>query len=125
MKTLVVQERDNRGTTRASGSSHPVDFVTTSEGPRLVPQSECRSGLCVAVTVVVCAAFLATVGCRSSKDRLPDIGSKTYISFVSTFYTGLAGLQVGDDVRADANLQRATELIPAEPASRVDRGVLA
>jgi hypothetical protein len=125
MKTLVVQERDNRGTTRASGSGHPVDFVTTSEGPRLVPQAECRSGLCVAITVVMCAAFLSTVGCRSSKDRLPDIGSKTYISFVSTFYTGLAGLQVGDDVRADANLQRATELIPAEPAGWVDWGVLA
>src|ERR1700744_1999803 len=125
MKTLVVQERDNRRTIRASGSGHPADFATTSEGPRLLPQSECRNGLCVGITVVLCAAFLSTVGCRSSKDRLPDVGSKTYISFVSTFYTGLAGLQVGDDVRADANLQRATELIPGEPASWVDWGVLA
>jgi Tfp pilus assembly protein PilF len=125
MKTLVVQERDSRGTTRASGPRHPVDFVTTSEGPRLFPQSGCRIGLCVAIAVVMCAAVLSTAGCRSSKDRLPDVGSKIYISFVSTFYTGLAGLQVGDDVRADANLQRATELIRAEPASWVDWGVLA
>ncbi|MGB9417893.1 MAG: FG-GAP-like repeat-containing protein [Acidobacteriaceae bacterium] len=69
-------------------------------------------------------AVLATLGCRS-KDRLPDVGSKTYTDFVSAFYVGLAGLQVGDDVRADAKLQQATELVPAEPAGWVDWGVLA
>ena len=45
--------------------------------------------------------------------------------FVSAFYVGLAGLQVGDDVRADAKLQQATELVPAEPAGWIDWGVLA
>ena len=32
---------------------------------------------------------------------------------------------MGDDVRADAKLQQATELVPAEPAGWVDWGVLA
>ena len=42
-------------------------------------------------------------GCRSG-GRLPEIGSKTYSDYLSTFYVGLAALQVGDDVRADAKL---------------------
>lgn len=67
---------------------------------------------------------VAAVGCRS-KDHLPDVGSKKYQDYVSSFYVGLAGLQVGDDVRADAKLQQATELIPGEPAGWVDWGVLA
>jgi len=45
--------------------------------------------------------------------------------FVSAFYTGLAALQVGDDVRADASLAEATRLAPGEPAAWADWGVLA
>jgi tetratricopeptide (TPR) repeat protein len=67
---------------------------------------------------------LIAVGCRS-KDRLPDVGSLRYREYVSAFYIGLAGLQVGDDVRADAKLEQATELVPGEPAGWVDWGVLA
>lgn len=68
--------------------------------------------------------LFSIAGCRS-KERLPAVGSKTYTDFVSAFYVGLAGLQVGDDVRADAKLQQATELVPAEPAGWIDWGVLA
>jgi tetratricopeptide (TPR) repeat protein len=63
-------------------------------------------------------------GCHSS-DRLPNNISKTYSDYLSTFYVGLAALQVGDDVRADANLGNAVKLIPAEPAAWADWGVLA
>jgi tetratricopeptide (TPR) repeat protein len=64
------------------------------------------------------------VGCRS-RDRLPATDSKVYAEFVSEFYIGLAGLQVGDDVRAEDKLSHASELVPGEPAAWVDWGVLA
>jgi hypothetical protein len=51
--------------------------------------------------------------------------STTYSDFVSAFYVGLAALQVGDDVRADAKLGDATNLVPGEPASWANWGILA
>src|ERR1700684_1921216 len=71
---------------------------------------------------VMLAILLA--GCHSS-DQLPDRNSKAYSDYLSTFYVGLAALQVGDDVRADASLGDATKLIPAEPAAWGDWGILA
>lgn len=67
-------------------------------------------------------AALALAGCRS---RLPDPSSKTYADFVSTFYVGLAALQVGDDVRAESSLSQATKLVPGEPAGWANWGILA
>lgn len=72
-------------------------------------------------TISVIAA-LATAGCRG---RLPDPSSKTYADFVSTFYVGLAALQVGDDVRAESTLSQATKLVPGEPAGWANWGILA
>ena len=43
----------------------------------------------------------------------------------STFYTGLAALQVGDDVRAENKLGQATQIAPGEPAGWADWGILA
>ena len=59
------------------------------------------------------------------RDAVPKQGSQKYMQFVSAFYTGLAALQVGDDVRADSSLKEATQLAPGEPAAWVDWGVLA
>ena len=70
------------------------------------------------------AMALAFTGCHS-RDTLPTKSSKTYSDFVSAFYTGLAALQVGDDVRAESELARATQLVPGEPAAVADWGVLA
>ena len=64
------------------------------------------------------------LGCRS-RAGLPAMASKTYGRYVSVFYTGLAALQVGDDVRAETSLSNATELVPGEPAGWVNWGVLA
>ena len=61
-------------------------------------------------------------GCRS---RLQDRSSKAYADFVSAFYVGLAALQVGDDVRADRELRRATEIVSGEPAAWANWGILA
>jgi Flp pilus assembly protein TadD len=75
-------------------------------------------------SLAFCACALMVLGCQS-RDRLPAMGSKVYAEFVSDFYTGLAGLQVGDDVRAEEKLSHASGLVPGEPAAWVDWGVLA
>jgi tetratricopeptide (TPR) repeat protein len=68
------------------------------------------------------ACLLLLGGCRS---RLPDRSSKAYADFVSAFYVGFAALQVGDDVRADREIRRATEIVPGEPAAWANWGILA
>jgi cytochrome c-type biogenesis protein CcmH/NrfG len=83
---------------------------------RLPNLKSCALGLLI-------AAFLLG-GCRSG-GRLPEIGSKAYSDYLSTFYVGLAALQVGDDVRADAKLSDAAKLVPEEPAAWADWGILA
>jgi Tfp pilus assembly protein PilF len=67
---------------------------------------------------------LLLAGCRSG-GRLPDTSSKTYADYVSTFYVGLAALQVGDDVRADSYLGKATQMVLGEPAGWANWGILA
>ncbi len=70
-------------------------------------------------------AVLATfAGCRPKMD-LPDKSSPAYREIVISFYVGLAALQVGDDVRADARLKQLTELAPQEPAGWANWGILA
>ncbi|MBE7158930.1 MAG: VCBS repeat-containing protein, partial [Rhodospirillales bacterium] len=63
-------------------------------------------------------------GCKA-KEALPAPGSKLYTDFVSAFYVGLAGLQVGDDVRAEKGLAESTKLAAGEPAAWVNWGILA
>jgi Tfp pilus assembly protein PilF len=63
-------------------------------------------------------------GC-SSRSRLPEKGSKEYVEVVSTFYVGLAALQVGDDVHAETKLSQLTQRIPGEPAVWVNWAILA
>jgi tetratricopeptide (TPR) repeat protein len=67
---------------------------------------------------------IAWVGCRSG-NKLPDKSSSAYAGIVSTFYVGLAALQVGDDIRADSKLAQLTQLVPKEPAGWANWGVLA
>jgi Tfp pilus assembly protein PilF len=55
---------------------------------------------------------------------LPGRSSKQYTAFVSAFYVGLAALQVGDDVRAESELARATKIAAGEPAAWANWGIL-
>jgi hypothetical protein len=55
---------------------------------------------------------------------LPKPGSAAYLDEVKAFYVGLAALQVGDDVRADSMLDKATQLAAGEPAGWANWGVL-
>ena len=60
-----------------------------------------------------------------SHSKLPQPGTEAYTQAVSTFYVGLAALQVGDDARAQDRLAEFVRLVPAEPAGWGNWGVLA
>src|SRR3984893_4250354 len=80
--------------------------------------------IAVCVLAILCgASLMLSSGC--GKNKLPRKSSKEYVVFVSTFYTGLAALQVGDDVRAENKLGQATQIAPGEPAGWADWGILA
>jgi Tfp pilus assembly protein PilF len=76
------------------------------------------------VASILASAVFFVAGCHTG-GRLPSESSQTYADFVSSFYVGLAALQVGDDVRADSSLAQATKLVPAEPAGWANWGILA
>ena len=70
-----------------------------------------------ALTMVLCAC-----GCGA---KLPQKSSKEYADAVSAFYIGLGALQVGDDVHAESELSKLTDIVPVEPAGWANWGVLA
>lgn len=82
-----------------------------------------RSVASAAVCALSIAAF-SLAGCRG-RSGLPGRNTAAYRQYVSTFYVGLSALQVGDDVLADTDLKKATEIAPGEPAAWVDWGILA
>jgi Tfp pilus assembly protein PilF len=77
-------------------------------------------------TAALCVGAIAMsfTGCGAG-GKLPDKSSKEYAGVVSAFYTGLAALQVGDDVTAESKLAQVTQLAPGEPAGWANWGVLA
>jgi len=76
------------------------------------------------VAVLLLGALLLTTSCRPNA-KLPAKSSPQYNEVVKAFYVGLAALQVGDDVRADAKLAEVTQLVPPEPAGWANWGLLA
>ena len=73
---------------------------------------------------ILLAAPCAFSGCRPSSD-LPSKSSPQYNEIVRTFYIGLAALEVGHDVQAEAKLSQLTQLAPSEPAGWANWGLLA
>ncbi|HEY4425026.1 MAG TPA: FG-GAP-like repeat-containing protein [Pyrinomonadaceae bacterium] len=69
--------------------------------------------------------LLALLGACRPTNNLPTRSSPQYNELVRTFYIGLAALQVGHDVQADAKLQQFTQLAPGEPAGWANWGLLA
>jgi Tfp pilus assembly protein PilF len=67
------------------------------------------------IVPVLAVISLFNIAC-GHKSGLPETGSKAYREFCTAFYTGLAGLQSGEDVRAKEDLTKASELAPGEPA---------
>jgi len=70
------------------------------------------------------ATLLLSAGCDSG-GTLPQKASVEYDKVVASFYSGLAALQVGDDVHAETRLADVTRLAPGEPAGWANWGVLA
>src|SRR5262245_34107087 len=66
-------------------------------------------------TLIACISVFFIAAC--SQARLPSVESKEYASMVSAFSVGLAGLQTGEDTRAQEKLTQATQLVPGEPAA--------
>ncbi|MDT4955241.1 MAG: hypothetical protein QOJ02_3379 [Acidobacteriota bacterium] len=75
------------------------------------------------ILLLVSLALLSIAGCKSAP-KLPEKNFKEYNETVRAFYVGLAALQVGDDVRAESELTKATQLAPDEPAAWADLGLL-
>lgn len=73
--------------------------------------------------IALLSLLLILAGCKSSP-KLPEKNSKEYNDTVRAFFVGLAALQVGDDVRAESELTKATQLAPDEPASWANLGLL-
>ena len=73
---------------------------------------------------ILLALLLAISGCRPAAN-LPTKTSPEYNELVRTFYIGLAALEVGHDVQADAKLAQFTQLAAAEPAGWANWGLLA
>lgn len=78
------------------------------------------------IKITVLLMTLVAIGaCRPSTTNLLDKSSPQYNEIVRTFYIGLAALQVGHDVQADAKLAQFTQLAAAEPAGWANWGLLA
>jgi Tfp pilus assembly protein PilF len=77
-----------------------------------------------AAVICICGISVNFMGCGAG-GKLPDKSSKEFAEVVSAFYTGLAALQVGDDVTAESKLAQVTQLAPGEPAGWANWGVLA
>jgi tetratricopeptide (TPR) repeat protein len=95
----------------------PGSFTTKTE------EEESMRRIHVAVMTLAACAWLLTA-CNSG-NKVPAKSSPQYTEAVSTFYIGLAALQVGDDVHADSALTQFTQLAPGEPAGWANWGVLA
>src|SRR6202142_2419811 len=74
-------------------------------------------------TVMAAALVFLLSGSRSS--GLPKPATKAYLDEVPPFFVGLATLQVGDDVRADTALERATQLGQGKRVCEAIWGLLA
>lgn len=71
------------------------------------------------------AALIALIILPACSSGFPDTSSAEYQEVVSSFYVGVAAMEVGEDVRANAKLTRVTELAPDEPAAWANLGLLA
>ncbi len=84
------------------------------------PAARRKLSYCFALFLLASAGL---AGCKSAPN-LPARGTREYDATVRAFYVGLAALQVGDDVRAESELTKATQLAPDEPASWANLGLL-
>lgn len=90
--------------------------------PQTIAVRARRAEVSRTLACLVAFAAILTAGCHSG---LPKPESAQYTQFVQAFYVGLGAMEVGNDVRAESELSRATQLAPGEPAGWADWGILA
>jgi tetratricopeptide (TPR) repeat protein len=78
------------------------------------------AGAALVVLVAGVAAYLRGWG----EDAVPRPGSRKYQQVVSAFYIGVAALDVDAKERAEQSLTKAADLVPREPATWANRGLL-
>src|SRR4051812_45178132 len=91
-----------------------INVATSGEG-YLVPTTFTCYSTPAPIILILLLIATTSIGCHS-KYSLPKPSSTLYSDYASSFYVGLAALQVGDDVRADTELEKSTRLVPGEPA---------
>jgi tetratricopeptide (TPR) repeat protein len=74
--------------------------------------------------IIFLIVLLTISACRPTSN-LPAKSTPEYNELVRTFYIGLAALEVGHDVQADAKLSQFTQLAATEPAGWANWGLLA
>ena len=77
-----------------------------------------------ATLFILLFALASAGGAACRRAAVPAPGSAEYTAAVRAFHVGLAALQVGDDVRAEAKLKEFNALAPDEPAGWADLGLL-
>src|ERR1041384_5818352 len=77
------------------------------------------------IAIPILFAALCALNACTRATNLPTKSSPQYNELVRTFYIGLAALQVGHDVQADAKIAQFTQLAPSEPAGWANWGLLA
>lgn len=97
--------------------------VTTKRNYRKHQTAAAKPPAAACWLILLCGGMFLCGGCGHGK--LPNKDSKEYRELISVFYTGLAALQVGDDVRAESKLGQATQIAAGEPAGWGDWGILA
>ena len=101
-----------------------INVAKSGEGTLVSAKSNRSFSLTTQFIAIFLLMATTGVGCHS-KYSLPKRSSTLYSDYVSSFYVGLAALQVGDDVRADNELAKSTRLVPGEPAGWGNWGILA
>src|SRR5215211_901783 len=77
------------------------------------------------IKIAILLGLLVTISSCRPASSLPTKSSPQYNELVRIFYIGLAALEVGHDVQADAKLGQFTQLAAAEPAGWANWGLLA
>ena len=78
----------------------------------------------IAVAALVLVLIAAGAYVAWKRTRLPNPGDPVYEEYVEAFELGVAAMDVDEVNLAGANLDRAIELIPKEPAGWANRAVL-
>ena len=91
----------------------------------MIKKMKIQSTVVSASWFLLCVVLVATFSGCNSHLKLPEKGTKDYAEVVSTFYVGLAALQVGHDIYAEEKLSQMTKIAAGEPAGWADWGVLA